>query len=84
MPGKIGKVDDLLPARNCSQTVVKLFANDLGVDEATLLKIASGFGGGMGCAETCGAVSGSYIVFGLKYRHSSTNFDKKAHKTINK
>jgi len=34
----------------------------------TALKVASGFCGGMGrMAETCGAVTGAFMVIGLKY-----------------
>lgn len=63
---------------NCAQTVFSLFANDLGIDEKTALKIASGFGGGMACAETCGAVTGSYMVIGMKHGHSTSKPDDKA------
>jgi C_GCAxxG_C_C family probable redox protein len=38
------------------------------LDEETALKISCGFGAGMGRAqETCGAVTGAYMVIGLKY-----------------
>jgi len=63
---------------NCAQTVFSLFASDLDLDEKTALKIASGFGGGMACAETCGAVTGSYMVIGMKHGHSFPNPEKKA------
>jgi len=63
---------------NCAQTVFSLFAADLGIDEKTALKIASGFGGGMACAETCGAVTGAYMVIGLKQGHATPNPDEKA------
>jgi C_GCAxxG_C_C family probable redox protein len=63
---------------NCSQTVFSLFASELGIDEKTALKIASGFGGGMACAETCGAVTGSYMVIGMKHGHSNSNPEEKA------
>ncbi len=63
---------------NCAQTVFSLFAGDLGLNETIALKIASGFGGGMACAETCGAVTGSYMVIGLKHGHSSSDPDEKA------
>lgn len=58
---------------NCAQTAFSLFAEDLGLNETTALKISSCFGGGMNCAETCGAVTGSYMVIGLKHGHSSTD-----------
>jgi C_GCAxxG_C_C family probable redox protein len=44
---------------NCAQSVLSSFSNDLGLDENTPLKIACGFGAGMGRKqEVCGAVSG--------------------------
>lgn len=53
---------------NCSQAVLAAYAKDLGLNEKTALKIAAGFGGGMGrMAETCGAVSGALMVLGMKY-----------------
>ncbi len=53
---------------NCSQAVLSAYAEDLGLDETTAMKIAAGFGGGMGrMAETCGAVTGALMVLGLKY-----------------
>jgi len=51
---------------NCAQSVLMSFAQDLNLDELTALKISSGFGGGMAMAETCGAVTGAYMVLGLK------------------
>ncbi|HKI88416.1 MAG TPA: C-GCAxxG-C-C family protein, partial [Draconibacterium sp.] len=72
-------VDQRFPLKfNCAQTVFSLFAPDLGLDEQTALKIASGFGGGMACAETCGAVTGSYMVIGMKHGHSTSGPDEKA------
>ena len=71
-------VDDQFSKFNCAQTVFSLFAPELGIDEKTALKIASGFGGGMACAETCGAVTGAYMVIGMKHGHASPNPDEKA------
>lgn len=63
---------------NCAQTVISLFAKDVGLDEKTALKIASGFGGGMARAETCGAVTGAYMVIGMKHGYSTPDRDEKA------
>lgn len=53
---------------NCAQSIFGTFSNQYGLDENTALKIASGFGGGMArFGRTCGAVSGAYMVIGLKY-----------------
>ena len=53
---------------NCSQAVLSSFADDFGLDKDMALKLAAGFGGGMGrMAQTCGAVTGAYMVIGLKH-----------------
>lgn len=78
MKSKSLLVDEQFSKFNCAQTVFSLFAPELGIDEKTALKIASGFGGGMACAETCGAVTGAYMVIGLKHGHSTPNPEEKA------
>lgn len=78
MKSKSLLVDEQFSKFNCAQTVFSLFAPELGIEEKTALKIASGFGGGMACAETCGAVTGSYMVIGMKHGHASSNSDEKA------
>ncbi|MCX5897676.1 MAG: C-GCAxxG-C-C family protein, partial [Proteobacteria bacterium] len=41
---------------NCSQSVLAAYAEQFGLTEELALKVAGGFGGGMGrMAETCGA-----------------------------
>jgi len=55
-------------AFNCSQAVLATFSEEFGLDKEISLKIASSFGAGMGrMANTCGAVTGAYMVLGLKY-----------------
>jgi C_GCAxxG_C_C family probable redox protein len=51
----------------CSQAVLAVFIEELGLSKENGLKIASGFGGGMRMAETCGAVTGAFMVLGLKF-----------------
>jgi C_GCAxxG_C_C family probable redox protein len=66
---------------NCSQAVLSAYAPILGLAEETALKIASGFGGGMGrMAETCGAVTGALMVLGLK--HGTTSPDREARERV--
>ena len=51
---------------NCSQAVFGAFAEDLGLDMDTALKISSSFGGGMGrMREVCGALTGAFMVLGM-------------------
>lgn len=53
---------------NCAQAVFSTYCEELGMDKKTGLKVACGFGAGMGRQqETCGAVSGAYMLIGLKY-----------------
>ena len=53
---------------NCSQAIVLAFADLVPMDESTLLKMASSFGGGMGrLREVCGSVSGMFMIAGLLY-----------------
>ena len=50
---------------NCAQAVAIAFADEMGMSETELAKLASSFGGGMGkMREVCGAVSGALLVYG--------------------
>lgn len=53
---------------NCAQAVLSTYCEEFGMDKKTALQIACGLGAGMGrLQETCGAVSGAYLLIGLKY-----------------
>ena len=71
--------DLFLSGCTCSQAVFGAFAEELGLEQDTALRLASSFGGGMGgMRETCGAVTGMLMVAGLKWGYSETgNLDKK-------
>lgn len=57
---------------NCSQAVFLTFSDELGLDREMALKLSSSFGGGMGrLREVCGAVSGMFMVAGLKRGYTS-------------
>ena len=63
---------------NCSQSVLGVFAQELGMDFETAMKISSSFGGGMGrMREVCGTVSGMFMACGLMFGPSD-NSDPKA------
>jgi C_GCAxxG_C_C family probable redox protein len=52
----------------CSQSVLLAFASEFNLDEKTAKLISSTFGGGMGrLRQKCGAVTGGFMVLGLKY-----------------
>lgn len=66
---------------SCSQSVLSAFGPELGLDRETALRVASAFGGGMGRrGETCGAVTGAFMVIGLKCGRSGTD-DQEAKET---
>lgn len=58
---------------DCAQTVFAHFAEDLGMDEETALKVAAGFGGGMHKGDMCGTVTGGLMALGLKYGFCEPN-----------
>ena len=60
----------------CSQAIVSVYGAGLGLDRATAMRVAAGFAGGMREGDTCGAVTGAFMVLGLQ--HSSDDCDKAA------
>lgn len=53
---------------NCSQSVFAAFAADYGLEEESALKTACAFGAGMARTQgICGAVTGAYMVLGLRH-----------------
>lgn len=51
---------------NCCQAVLLAFQDELGKSEEELIRLGSGFGGGMGCMEgTCGALVGAIMAASL-------------------
>ncbi len=52
----------------CAPAVLSTYGEQLGLEKALALKIACGFGGGIGrMGKTCGAVTGAVMVIGLKH-----------------
>ena len=71
--------DLFLSGCSCSQAVFGAYAEELGIDHDTAMKLASSFGGGMGGTRSvCGAVTGMLMAAGLKYGYSDVgNLDIK-------
>jgi C_GCAxxG_C_C family probable redox protein len=59
-------MEKILNDFNCCQKTFSSVADLLDLDEETILKIASGFGGGLQHGEVCGCVSGALMAIGLK------------------
>jgi C_GCAxxG_C_C family probable redox protein len=61
---------------SCSQAVFSIYASHFGLPQEAALKIATSFGGGMArMGDTCGAVTGAFMVIGL--RHGRTRAEDK-------
>ncbi len=57
---------------NCAQAVSGAFSDEIGMELDTVVKLASGFGGGFGrLREVCGAVSGMVLVANMLYGYES-------------
>jgi C_GCAxxG_C_C family probable redox protein len=53
---------------SCSQAVLAAYADGLGLPRETALRIAQPFGGGIAkSGDWCGAVTGAFLVIGMKY-----------------
>lgn len=66
-----------LSGHNCAQSVLISFADDLKFSKELALKMAAGFGGGMGKQQkTCGAVTGAIMVLGIQKGEEVNNNDE--------
>ena len=63
----------------CSQAILVVYGTPLGLPHEQAMQIGAGFAGGMRLGETCGAVTGAFMVLGL--RHCSADCDKPAGRT---
>jgi len=59
----------------CSQAILGTYGPLVGLPVEQGVKLASGFAGGMRLAQTCGAVTGAFMVLGLK--HAGDNCDQR-------
>ena len=71
-----------LEGYNYAQSVAGAFAKEMQMDQKTVMRMISSFGGGMGrMREVCGAVSGMAFVTGVLYGYDDPKDDiaKKEH-----
>ena len=70
---------------SCSQAVLAAYCEQFGLDKEQACKISTGFGGGMHLDQACGAVTGAFMVIGLKYgrtRADDTEAKMKTARTV--
>ena len=61
-----------LQGYNCAQAIAGGFSEAVGLNFETAIQIASSFGGGMGgMREVCGALTGAFVILGVKYGYLS-------------
>ena len=82
----MNKVDEAVECFNngfsCSQAILSTYCEDLGLDKKTALKISCGLAAGMArLGSTCGAVTGAYLVIGLKHGKCRPDDDAAKEKT---
>jgi C_GCAxxG_C_C family probable redox protein len=66
----------------CSQALLTAYAEQFEVDREIALKVSAAFGGGMGrMGEICGAVTGAFMVIGLKYGRTAVPDTRSHEKT---
>jgi C_GCAxxG_C_C family probable redox protein len=64
---------------NCAQSVMTAYMEEFNIDPEIALSVSCGFGGGMGrLQETCGAVTGAFMVLGIhNCKRYTDNKDRK-------
>ena len=83
----MSKVEDAVSrfqnGHSCSQAVFSTYAESLGMEGETALRVAAGFGGGMGrMGRTCGAVTGALMTLGLKHGGSQAQAKEKTYELV--
>lgn len=64
---------------SCAQAVLGALSDLTGLDDATAMAVAGGFGAGCGVGELCGALSGAVMAIGLADPHTDgADQEKKA------
>lgn len=51
---------------NCAQAIACAYCDLFDMDENSAFRLSEGFGSGMGLMEVCGALSGAFMLAGLK------------------
>ena len=63
-----------LDGYNCAQAVALAFSDLINMDEKTVARLTSGFGGGIGrMREVCGSISGMTFVMSALYGYDDTS-----------
>jgi C_GCAxxG_C_C family probable redox protein len=67
---------------SCAPSALSAYSEQFGLGKELVLKIACGFGGGIGrTGRTCGAVTGAVMVIGLKHGQADVADEESRQKT---
>lgn len=67
---------------SCAPAVLSAYSEQFGLEKELALRIACGFGGGIGrMGRTCGAVTGAVMVIGLKHGQANVADEESRRKT---
>ena len=67
---------------SCAPPVLSTYSEELGLGKELALRIACGFGGGIGrTGKTCGAVTGAIMVIGLKHGQADVDDEESPKET---
>lgn len=66
---------------NCAQAILAVYAEQFGLEREAALKLACGFGEGMRMGQTCGAVTGAFMVLGLEHGQTDATDRRPKEKT---
>lgn len=67
---------------SCAPSVLSAYSEQFGLQKELALKIACGFGGGIGrMGRTCGAVTGAVMVIGLKHGQADVTDEESRQET---
>ena len=67
---------------SCAPSVLSAYSEQLGLEATLALKIACGFGGGIGrTGRTCGAVTGAVMAIGLMHGQTDVNDEESRQET---
>jgi len=69
---------------NCAQAVLGTYGPEFGLSKEEGFRVATGFGGGSHIGGICGAVTGAFMVLGLKYGNSVAAESEKKWETYEK
>ena len=56
-----------LKSMNCSQAILETYGPSMEMSVEDARRVAAAFAGGMGMGSECGAVTGAFMVIGMKY-----------------